>query len=107
MVPLPSRLFVCIYAGHGPAGSALEVGPVLRRMLNALAKGLFGRVLGYGGILLGFWLLYQAFSDSNPALGLLGGAAILASMYLIVVSRRQGPAANMPRSTDNERDDPV
>lgn len=76
-------------------------------MLSSLAKGIFGRVLGYGGILLGFWLLYQAFSNTNPALGLLGGAAILASMYLIVVSRRQGPAANASRSTDNEGDGPA
>ncbi len=76
-------------------------------MLSSLAKGIFGRILGYGGILLGFWLLYQAFSKANPALGLLGGAAILASMYLIVVSRRQGPAANAPRSTDNEGDGPA
>ncbi len=73
-------------------------------MLSILAKGLFGRALGYGGILLGFWLLYQAFSNANPALGLLGGAAILASMYLIVVNRRQGPASDATRSTDNEGD---
>lgn len=76
-------------------------------MLTALAKGLFGRLLGYGGILLGFWLLYHAFSQANPALGLLGGAAILASMYLIVVNRRQGPAASAPRSADNEEDGPA
>ena len=76
-------------------------------MLNTLAKGLFGRALGYGGILLGFWLLYQAVSHANPALGLLGAAAILASMYLIVVSRRQDPASNAPGSFDEEGDGPV
>ena len=73
-------------------------------MLSSLAKGLFGRVLGYGGILLGFWLLYQAFSNANPALGLLGGAAILASMNLIVVNRRQGQASDTPHSSDTEGD---
>ncbi len=76
-------------------------------MLSTLAKGLFGRFLGYGGILLGFWLLYQAFSNANPALGLLGGAAILASMYLIVVNRRQGPASDAPLSNDAEGDGPA
>ena len=76
-------------------------------MLSALAKGLFARLLGYGGILLGFWLLYQAFSNANPALGVLGGAVILAAMYLIVANRRQGPAAHATHSTDNEGDGPT
>ena len=34
-------------------------------MLKSLAKGLFGRLLGYGGLLLGFWLLREAFIEAN------------------------------------------
>ena len=56
-------------------------------MLKSLAKGLFGRLLGYGGLLLGFWLLLKALLGPNYPLGVLGGLAILAGMYLIVVAR--------------------
>ena len=32
-------------------------------MLKSLARGLFGRLLGYGGLVLGFWLLREAFIE--------------------------------------------
>ena len=59
-------------------------------MLKILAKGLFGRVLGYAGIMLGFWLLFQGFSKPNPALGVLGGALILGAMSLMVAGAQTG-----------------
>jgi hypothetical protein len=57
-------------------------------MLAQLGKGLLGRLLGYGGLFLGFWLLFQGFSRPNPLLGILGGGAILGGMYLMVATRR-------------------
>ncbi len=56
-------------------------------MLKSLVRGLFGRLLGYGGLVLGFWLLREAFIEVNYPLGVLGGLAILAAMYMIVVAR--------------------
>ena len=53
-------------------------------MLKSLARGLFGRLLGYGGLVLGFWLLREAFIEVSYPLGGLGGLAILAAMYVIV-----------------------
>jgi hypothetical protein len=76
-------------------------------MLKVLAKGLFGRVLGYAGILLGFWLLFQGFSKPNPALGVLGGASILGAMWLMVAGHKQDPVPQMARSTNEEEADPI
>ena len=80
-------------------------------MLKMLAKGLLGRLLGYGGLLLGFWLMRKAFIEVNYPLGLLGGLAILTAMYMIVVARRpnadsaQAQNASV-RLSDTEEGDP-
>ena len=64
-------------------------------------------MLGYAGIVLGFWLLFKGFANPNPTLGVLGGALILGSMYLMVVGRRQDQVPLMARSTDEEEDDSI
>ncbi len=76
-------------------------------MLKVLAKGLFGKLLAYAGIVLGFWLLFQGFSKPNPALGVLGGALILGAMSLMVAGRRQDPAPLTARSTNEREDDSI
>ena len=80
-------------------------------MLKSLARGLFGRLLGYGGLLLGFWLLREAFIEVNIPLGVLGGLAILAGMYAIVLARspRAGSRQVQEPNTElsnTEEDDP-
>ncbi len=79
-------------------------------MFRILAKGLFGRALSYAGIAFGFWLLFQAFSRPNPALGIAGGAMILAAMYLLVQGR-QGkagpPAPGLDDSPANSKEESV
>ncbi|MFQ6026992.1 MAG: hypothetical protein ACE5Q6_05820 [Dehalococcoidia bacterium] len=64
-------------------------------MLEQLAKGLLGRLLGYGALLLGFWLLFQGFLRPNIIMGILGGGTILGGMYLLVASRRS--ATSLPK----------
>ena len=71
-------------------------------MLKSLAKGLFGRLLGYGGLLLGFWLLREAFIEVNYLLGVLGGLAILAAMYMIVVARSPRTDSTQVQYSSNE-----
>ena len=80
-------------------------------MIKSLAKGLFGRLLGYGGLLLGFWLLREAFIEVNYPLGVLGGLAILAGLRIIVVTRssRTNAAQDQLSNTElsiSEEDDP-
>ena len=62
-------------------------------MLKSLLKGLLGRLVSYSGLALGFWLLYQALLQSSLLygipLGLLGAAAILLGMYLLVTARHR------------------
>jgi hypothetical protein len=76
-------------------------------MLKTLGKGLFGRVLGYAGLALGFWLLFQAFSRPSPALGVLGGVIILVALYLMVLSRQSDLSSRTAGSDDTEEDEPV
>ncbi|MBT97352.1 MAG: hypothetical protein CL902_01840 [Dehalococcoidia bacterium] len=45
--------------------------------------GLFPRVGAYAVLALGFWLMFQAFETSNILTGILGGAIIIAGMYLM------------------------
>ncbi len=71
-------------------------------MLKSLVKGLFGRLLGYGGLVLGFWLLREAFIEVNYPLGVLGGLAILAGMRMIVVARRPRVGATQDQNPSNE-----
>jgi|TARA_B100000315_G_scaffold56012_1_gene50194 hypothetical protein len=75
-------------------------------MLSTVAKGLLGRLLVYAGFALGFWLLYQGISRPHPLLGVLGGASLLGTMYLMVVGRRSGPAHLFPGSAGEEEEDP-
>ena len=60
-------------------------------MLKHLAKGLLGRLLGYGSLALGFWLLFRGFSGAGFPLAIVGGVAVLGGMYLLVSTRRAGP----------------
>ena len=83
--------------------SALNI--LVPHMLKILVTGMFGRALGYAGIVLGFWLLYQGFSRPNPALGVVGGAVILAAMSLMVAGRRQEPASLITRPINKEEHD--
>jgi hypothetical protein len=76
-------------------------------MLKILAKGLFGRALGYAGIVLGFWLLYQGFSKPNPGFGVLGGALILGALSLMVANRRYDSVPLATPSTSQEEDRPI
>ncbi len=46
------------------------------------------RLVAYAALLLGFMSLYEGFSGPNIPLGLLGGALILAGMWLLAYSRR-------------------
>lgn len=56
--------------------------------MKTLGKGLAGRLLSYGALLLGFWLLFRAFVGHNILLGVLGGLVILIGMYIMVSGRR-------------------
>ena len=70
----------------------------------ALLRGLLGRLFSYGALALGFWLLFQGISQTNIPVGVLGGAAILGGMYLMVVGRRSigsGPAVD----TNGDKED--
>ena len=71
-------------------------------MLKSLVKGLFGRLLGYGGLVLGFWLLREAFIEVNYTLGVLGSLAILAAMYVIVVARSPRTDSKQVQYSSNE-----
>ena len=73
-------------------------------MLKTLAKGLFGRLLGYAAFGLGFWLLFQGISRPNIGLMILGGGMLLASMYLMVSARRIGPASGIADPADEKED---
>ena len=75
-------------------------------MLKSLMKGLFGRLLGYGGLLLGFWWLREAFLQINYPLGVLGGLTILAAMYMVVGGRRHADNSDRTELFDLEEDDP-
>ncbi len=68
-------------------------------ILKFLLRGLLGRLLGYGGLALGFWLLYQGVSRPSPLMVVAGAASVIAAMYLMVLARRgnlatirEGPA---------------
>ncbi len=81
--------------------------------MKRLLKGLLGRLVSYLGLALGFWLLYQALLQSSLlygiTLGLLGAAAILLGMYLLVTARhRAGDGAVLDSSVldlDEEKEE--
>ena len=74
-------------------------------MLRSLAKGLFGRLLGYAAFGLGFWLLFQGFSRPSAPLGVLGGATILGAMCLLVLARKSDPAPHLAGAAGEEEDE--
>ena len=76
-------------------------------MLKYLAKGLLGRLLGYGTLSVGFWLLFRGFSGACIPQGLVGGAVVLAGMYLLVVSRQAGPYPKPVYLEDAQEDNPI
>ena len=75
-------------------------------MLKSLMKGLFGRVLGYGGLVLGFWWLREAFLEINYPVGVMGGLTILAAMYMVVGGRRHTNNSDNTELSNTEEDDP-
>ena len=80
-------------------------------MLKSLMKGLFGRLLGYGGLVLGFWWLREAFLEINYSVGIMGGLTILAAMYMVVGGRRNTNNSDHtepfdPELSNSEEDDP-
>ncbi len=81
-------------------------------MLKRLLKGLLGRMVSYLGLALGFWLLYQALLQSSLLygipLGLLGAAAILLGMYLLVTARHragEGPVLDLDEEKEETAGD--
>ena len=76
-------------------------------ILKSLAKGLLGRLLGYGGLALGFWLLFQGFSKPSAPLGVFGGVSILVAMYLMVLARQSNLSPPIAGSGDTEEDESV
>ena len=82
-------------------------------ILITLVRGLLGRLLSYGALVLGFWLLFQGFSKPSIPAGFLGGAAILGGMYFMVVARRStcrskgaSPTANTIGDKEDSPGDP-
>jgi len=80
-------------------------------MLKSLMKGLLGRLLGYGGLVLGFWWLCEAFWEINYPVGVLGGLTILAAMYMVVGGRRStnnsdNTELSDPELSNTEEEDP-
>jgi len=75
-------------------------------MLKSLMKGLFGRLLGYGGLVLGFWWLREAFLEINYPVGVMGGLTILTAMYMVVGGRRHTNNSDNTELSNTEEDDP-
>ena len=73
-------------------------------MLSTLLKGFLSRLLGYGVLALGFWLLFRGFLRPNIPLAVLGGAMILGGMYLIVSARRVDSSTSTVRSGSDKED---
>ena len=48
-----------------------------------LGRGFFPRIGAYAVLAVGFWVLFQGFERSNIFIGVLGGAIIIAGMYLM------------------------
>ena len=75
-------------------------------MLKYLIRGLLGRLLGYGTVVLGFWLLFSGFSEAGFTLVIVGGLSILLGMYLMVITRRAGPLLPAAYLESDEEDNP-
>jgi len=48
-----------------------------------LSGGILPRMGAYAVLALGFWLLFQAFENSNILSGIAGGALVIVGMYLM------------------------
>ena len=53
-------------------------------MLGGLGRGIMMRLAAYSVFVLGFVLLFRAFENSSILVGLAGGIAVLAAMWLMV-----------------------
>ena len=77
-------------------------------ILSNLGRGLAVRLAAYAALLLGFMSLYEGFSGSSIPMGMLGGALIIAGMWLLAFARRgtyTGRGDNpAPVQEDNARD---
>ena len=83
-------------------------------MVNFLIRGILGRVVGYAGLVLGFWLLYKAFLSTFLFIGLLlgvcGSGTILLALYILVRIRRlpENLVTSVFGKTETEvTDDPI
>ena len=68
-------------------------------MLGGLGKGLLMRLASYAVLVLGFLLLFRAFENSNILVGVAGGVAVLAAMWLMVGFR--SPSWSFRPKTDS------
>ena len=66
-------------------------------MLGGIGKGIFLRLASYAVFVLGFLLLFRAFENSSILVGVAGGAAVLAAMWLMVGFRRPSKAPDRRR----------
>ena len=73
-------------------------------MLKTLLKGVLARLLGYGVLALGFWLLFQGFLRPDIPVAVLGGAMILGGMYLLATARRISPTTSAVHSARDQED---
>ena len=76
-------------------------------MLKTLGKGLLARLLAYGMLGLGFWLLFQAFQKPSVLMGVLGGVMIPAAMYLMVTARRASLLPTSLEPVEDKEEEPV
>ena len=76
-------------------------------MLGGLARGIMMRLASYAVFVLGFVLLFRAFQDSSILVGLAGGIAVLAAMWLMVGFRSPPWMSKGKTGADSpERDGP-
>ena len=78
-------------------------------MLGGLGKGIMMRLAAYAVFVLGFVLLFRAFENSSILVGLAGGVAVLAAMWLMVgfrsppwISRSKPDSASPDNQGPNE-----
>lgn len=78
-------------------------------MLGGLGKGIMMRLAAYAVFVLGFVLLFRAFENSSILVGLAGGVAVLAAMWLMVgfrspswISRSKPDSVNPDNQKPNE-----
>ena len=77
-------------------------------MLSGLGKGIAMRLAAYAVFVLGFVLLFRAFENSSILVGLAGGIAVLAAMWLMV-GFRSPPwmSRNKPDYPDSGNEGPI